>query len=343
MPKEPLLDPYEQLASQTLQALRNSRSQLMLSRRLGYKANVVHTWERGRRWPTAARVFEVVRRLGGDPSRRVEEIFPGSGPLMRAHPPDTAAGVAALLELVRGATPIGELATRAGFSRFAVSRWLKGTAEPRLPDFLRLLDAATGRFPELPGLWTDPRGVRLVAADFQALERARVSGQTHPWAAAVRLCLELEGYRALPRHDSAWIAARLGLSEREVEDSLAHLRSAREIHPVGAHFVPNHVHTVDTRPASGRSRAKAHWAKVAEARHTDDGAASSYNLFAVSEADLEKIRLLQRDYFRAVRAIVAQSSPAERVALAWWEILPLDQQPAASSAGPASSPPDPTA
>ena len=45
---------FEALAQQLVRAIRAHRSQTAFSRWLGYKSNVVYTWEAGRRWPTAS-------------------------------------------------------------------------------------------------------------------------------------------------------------------------------------------------------------------------------------------------------------------------------------------------
>jgi hypothetical protein len=49
----------------------------------------------------------------------------------------------------------------------------------------------------------------------------------------------------------------------------------------------------------------------------------SYNLFAVSNADLERIEALQRAYFRELRSIVAQSAPVENVAVVNLQLFSL--------------------
>lgn len=70
---------YEGLAADLLRTLRGKRSQTAFSRHLGYKCNVLYTWESGRRWPTADTFFRVLTKskldwpaqlcifLGGDP------------------------------------------------------------------------------------------------------------------------------------------------------------------------------------------------------------------------------------------------------------------------------------
>jgi hypothetical protein len=51
----------------------------------------------------------------------------------------------------------------------------------------------------------------------------------------------------------------------------------------------------------------------------------AYNLFTVSLADLERIRELQRAFFRELRAIVAASRPEERVVIANLQLFALDE------------------
>lgn len=50
------------LAAELVVALRGKRSQLALSRRLGYSTNVVYTWEAGRREPSASDFFRLALR-----------------------------------------------------------------------------------------------------------------------------------------------------------------------------------------------------------------------------------------------------------------------------------------
>jgi hypothetical protein len=49
----------------------------------------------------------------------------------------------------------------------------------------------------------------------------------------------------------------------------------------------------------------------------------SYNVFTVSEVDFERIREAHLAYFHALRAIVAESEPAEVVAVANVQLFPL--------------------
>ena len=77
-----------------------------------------------------------------------------------------------LLDDLRGSTPILELASRTGRSRFAIARWLKGQAEPRLPDFLRVLEAASQRLLDFLAQLVDPARLRAHDVTLDAVMRA---------------------------------------------------------------------------------------------------------------------------------------------------------------------------
>lgn len=57
--------------------------------------------------------------------------------------------MATFLPRLRGQTPIVRIAELAQRNRYTVARWLDGSSEPRLPDFLRLVDVTSGRLLEL--------------------------------------------------------------------------------------------------------------------------------------------------------------------------------------------------
>jgi hypothetical protein len=125
------------------------------------------------------------------------------------------------------------------------------------------------------------------------------------------------------------IAERLGIPVDEEERCLEMLERTGQIRRVGRRYVVDNVQAVDTRqnPEAGR-RLKGFWSRVALERlerlqHEDEGL-YSYNLFTVTEADYQRLRELHLAYFRELRSIVAQSSPAERVVLANVQLLSLD-------------------
>ena len=323
---------HEALAQDLVRAIRGKRSQVALSRRLGYTSNVVYTWESGRRWPTAATFLQAAARTGIDVDAPLRRFVGGAWP--DGVTVTSPAGVTALLVAMRGSRPLVEIAERAGRSRFAMSRWLKGTAEPRLPEFLLLVDAMTLRALDLVAELVDPATLPSARLAWRRLERARALAWSAPWAQAVLLALELADYRALPAHDDAWLAARLGLSEEAVRQALELLLDSGQATWRGGHAVPVAVQAVDVRRPRSGTLLKEHWAQVALER-LSSGAPTvwSYNVFAVSEADLERIEAMQRAHYRAVRSLVAASEPAERVVLLQLQLVPLDHPVDTSTPG----------
>jgi hypothetical protein len=89
------------------------------------------------------------------------------------------------------------------------------------------------------------------------------------------------------------------------------------------------VLAVDTRrDAAAEHRVKRWWGSVALDRLAEpESGLFSYNVFAVSSADLERLRDLQRAYFRQMRSIIAASEPSERVVLASLQMVALDESP----------------
>ena len=307
---------FETLGKELIVALRGQRSQTAFSKRLGYRSNVASAWEAGRAWPTAARFFQILERSG----RKLEALSPffrlppTSGAVQRLKTPE---GVAAFLDDLRGATATIDLARSAERSRFAVARWLKGEAEPRLPDFLRLVEAASLRLLDFLACFVEPRRLPSVASTWRDLEAARRAAHEMPWSHAVLRAVELEPYRKLTRHRPGFIAEQLQISREEEARCVELLLETGQLRRQGRRLVPGATLTVDTRGDAARSRqTKAWWTKVGlERLEAAAEGTFSYNLFSVSRSDLDRIRELYRGYFREVRRIIAASEPSECVAL----------------------------
>lgn len=307
---------YEIAASELVRALRGRRSQTAFSKRLGYRSNVVSAWEAGRAFPTASDFFSVLEGSGRklSPALAAFHRLPAD---VLAHDLTTAPGVAAFLDDLRGRTAVVELARSAQRSRFAVARWLKGEAEPRLPDFLRLVQSASLRLLDFLACFVDPATLPSLAAAWRNLESARRAAFEMPWSHAVLRTVELAEYQKLRRHRPGFIAERLQISREEEERCLALLLETGQLRREGQRLRLGASLTVDTRGDRQRSqRVKAFWTNVALDRLQSGAEGTfSYNLFSVSRADFAKIQELFRAYFRELRRIVADSEPAECIVL----------------------------
>jgi DNA-binding phage protein len=308
---------FERLSAELLRSLRGKRSQQALCRRVGAKSNVVHQWERGHSFPTAARALEVASRVGVDVPAAFREFYRTAPRWLDEHDPMSPAGVAAFLHDLRGSTSVVELARYSGKSRFAVARFLSGDAEPRLPDFLRLIEAASLRLLDFLEQLTDVRRLPSVKQRYEELAAARRLAYEEPWSQAVLRALELSSYAALPCHRDGWIAARIGISLEEEAQSLERLKTSGQIVWQGDRWQIKNVMALDTRrdPDAAR-RLRAWWLRRGAARIEAGDRGLMYNVLGVSSADLERLRELQKAYLTEVRAIVARSEPVEHVVLA---------------------------
>jgi len=318
------METFERTATEVLRALRGKRSQRALARRLGYRANPITDWEHGRRFPTAVETLRAAHLVRVDVTRAFAEFH-------AAPPPEKGAGgrfaLARWLAAVRGTTPVAHVALRAGSSRFAMARWLSGAADPRLPDFFRCVDALTGRLPDLVALLVPIESVPSLLPRYRAMRAARRLAFDAPWTEAVLRVLEIEDYRALTRHDDAFVATRLGIPEETVRDALERLERAAVIRSEHGRWCQERPLTVDTRGAQAdKNVLPGHWSAVAARRIFERRPHDlfSYNVLSCSRADYDQIRELLRRTFREIRSIVAASEPSERVALLNLQLLQFD-------------------
>jgi transcriptional regulator with XRE-family HTH domain len=321
---------YDALARELLRELRGKRSQTAFSRHLGYKSNVLYTWESGRRSPTAETFFRVATKSRVDWPTQLR-LFLGSAPQwLPKKPVAQGTWLVPFLEELRGSVPLMEVARRMNIHRATVSRWLNGKAEPKLPEFLHLVDVMSERLVDFVALFVEPSRLPACTEAWSELLAQREVAYHLPWSHAVMRVLELSEYRGLPVHEVGYVSRKLSIPLGVETLCLERLAAAGLIVKRQRRWEVVRVLTVDTRaqPEAGRAL-KSHWAHVGLERlmalEPNKVDLFSYNLFAVSESDWLRIRERHIAYFQELRAIVAQSSPAERVVLVNLQLLRLDE------------------
>jgi len=316
---------YEDLSSELLRAVRGRRSQIALSRRLGYRSNIVHRWEAQQCWPTAAGFLALCARLKVDVARSFTRFYGRSPAWLETHAATSPAAVAAFLRDVRGRTPIKDLARATGCNRYSLSRWLKGSSEPRLPEFLCLLDVASRRLLDYLATLTEPARLPLLRDAWTQLTQAREAAYGAPWSHAVLRALELESYAQEGHRDADFLPRKLGLDRAAVAASVAVLRRSGQIRKQRGRYRPHRVFDVGTDTDRARAGGvKAFWTREALARlERSAPGLYGYLVFAVSSADLQRLRELQLEYVSAMRSIIADSKGSDCVALYCAQLLDL--------------------
>ena len=317
------------LSSQLVGRMRAGRSQVALSRRLRRRSNVIYTWEAGRRFPTAAAFFQYAQLVRVDVAGGIASFLGSMPEELASRDWQDPATSALLLQHMREGATLAELARKLGTNRVSVGRWLKGEAEPRLPDFLRLIEATSLRLLDFIAIFVSPAELPEARDAWTVLEAQRRLAYSLPWSHAVMRVLELRAYREQRKPRDMFIAERLGIATAEAERCLQALFDSKLIARRGGRWVVTQVLAVDTRrnPDAGRTL-KMHWAQVGLERlpqlEPDGQDLFSYNLFTVSEADWERLRELHIAYYQELRRIVGSSQPAERVALVNLQLMRLD-------------------
>lgn len=310
-------DFFGRAAAQLLRALRDRRSQIAVARRLGYSGNPVTDWEHGRRFPTAPEMLRMAQQLGVslDGAFRLFEPTPAPG--------GKDWNVAEWLDSLRGSTTTVELARRAGVSRFSVGRWLSGESVPRVHDFLRMLDAISGRAAEWVAAVVPIERVPELEPMFRRTTAARRLSMGLPWSEAVLRVMETRAYISRKHHSALYISRTLGIESTQVTEVILALAEAKVIEPHGHTYRVVGTLVVDTRvEPEVYDRSRRHWARVALERvQTGQETWFAYNVISVSKKDCDRIEQRLRAAFREVRGIVKASDPSEQAALLTIQLL----------------------
>jgi hypothetical protein len=193
-----------------------------------------------------------------------------------------------------------------------------GKSRLRLPDFFLVVQAITGRLTDLIAALVDIEKVPQARAKHARVRASRELAFTEPWTSAVLALLETEGYRRLRCHSDEFVARELGLSKEVAGRSVRALCGAGLIVQRKGRYRVSQALTIDMQAQPERAKSlRHHWASVATRQLEVPGPRDlfAYNVFSLSQEDYERVRELQKQYFREVRSIVAGSEPAECVAL----------------------------
>jgi Mn-dependent DtxR family transcriptional regulator len=310
---------YSRAARELVRAVRGKRSQVALSRRLGYLGNPLTDWEAGRSQPDAMELLQAAR-LARLPVSAAFERLQG-GVLPRAK--DGSIDLPTWLDSFRGTSSMAALAQRMGRSRHCVRRWLSGESRIKLADFLELLDTVTGRAQDWVAELVPIERVPALLERHTRASRAHTLSLELPWTEAILRVLETDTYRRDPRASEELIAAWLGIPLASVAVALSRLEEAGVLAREQGRYVALRELSIDTRAApEARRQLRRHWLSAlldrAHSAHPSDWAA--YNVMSL-RADLEQVRERLSATYRELRGVVSASTPTEEVALVLMQLV----------------------
>lgn len=324
------------LAMELLRALRGERSQGQVSRRLGYRGNVVYPWESGKRSPKLGDVLSLIEFYGEEPERALSILTRSDAAATPCGAESRAAraarwnnaSIAELLRTMVGSEPMSHLAARIDVDRNTLSRWLDGDSQPRLVDFLELVDHCVHRLLDFLSALVELDELPSIREEYDFAQAQRSLAFDYPLSHAVLRALEVDAYRHCPSPGNALLARLVGTDPEAIGPLLQALKSARLVKKDGAHYRPTRIATVDISSDRARSQALKRYflGEINERIRSEPWPAralASYNLCSVSAVTLEKIRALHTQYFDELRALIeADTSPSE-VLLVGMQLLPM--------------------
>jgi hypothetical protein len=311
------------MASELLRALRGSkRSRPGFSRHLGYQSNIAQRWETGLAWPTAATFLSICERLRIDVQAALARFLRREPEWLEQSVPELGA---ALLRELRGRTPLVNIVEQTPYHRSSISRWLEGTARPKLPEFLCLIDALSGRCLDFIAAFVDPRVMPSVARRWDELELSRELAYAHPMSHAVLRALELEEYKQGGYRDPSFLTRTLSIPSEDAERALALLVQSGQLRKTRYGFRMGRASVVDTGSDVQRARAlKLTWAEFAVQRlRAGAPGQCGYSLFSISRADLRRLHEIQLTFVREMQAVISASTKSECVGLYCSQLLDL--------------------
>jgi transcriptional regulator with XRE-family HTH domain len=313
---------WKALGAQLVRARRGARTQKQLSQELGYQSNVVFAWENERDEPSARVFFRLAEHTGmvGD----LSAFLRGDDCLDLS----SRENLCRFLRGLMGNRKVGDLATQMQRDRHAVGRWIRGQTEISLGDLLNFVEVTTLGVYDFLAAYVNPSDLPEAKEGYELLSAARESARQKPWSHAIVHMVELPSYQALPKHEPGWFASRLGITTQDEMDCLQLLVKMGQLYENAGLYRSTRTIAVDTRrdPEATRQLAS-FWMKEGAERVLKPGNGRfAFNTFAINARDLVRVKELQSEYFRQLRALVADSQPAEAVAVATFQLFPLFEE-----------------
>lgn len=225
---------YPEIVSELLAALIGSRSTIEVSRAMGYKYNQVKRWESGEkhlRWdefcnlcvalniPISQALTYTFQYDHPDPHKILGHLYSNKYPLLS----------------------IDELSNRLHRHPSAIRRYIDGEIFPDLEFILAFMDLDANRLGSFILLLLPPgEGAPLRARFAEEYNRVKAEAMA-PLASAMQGWLVSQEYRALEKHDSSFIAQRVGTSSQEVDEIFRKMTQVGTVIQLeNGKFVPNY-------------------------------------------------------------------------------------------------------
>lgn len=299
---------YRELEKELLTAMRGKRTQGALSRRLGYSYNQVYRWEAGVKRLKWKDLCAVAKATKADLPLALEKSVAFLGDHRRADE---------ILKHLIGNRSAVEVATRLGFTRYALMDWRSGKADPPLEAMLRFLEEEDALLTWLEVL----AGEAGLPSRRREIELKRELAQflaDHPASAALLVATELGVYENLSAHRVGMLAKAAGFGIEEEEFYLRELTRLGALEKKNGKFRKSTYMTSTRGDFEAEKRMKAYWIErsVRALRSRERYATSGnfgYLLFASNSEKDAKIREALVEFNSQMARIFAEPGTTDTV------------------------------
>ena len=295
---------YTNVAQEIVKAVRGKRSQAFVNKRLGLSFNQVAKWETGRKRILWTDFIAICQICHCDLTKPLSEVLKFNGDI---------SDFGSLVHRLVGNARMSEVSMHCGSSRFTIGRWYGGKICPDLCAILSLIDSFQSLLSEFVAALVPIEKVPCLLQEYRRREKQKRLIYTYPEIGGVLRALELKKYIAMPKHETGFIAAQLGLSKKREKFLL------RKMEDVGLIEYEEKKYRVKTKRLDlkgdfeGVQRVKSFWSKkglkVLEtfpANVPQDDKAFAFRLFSISATAKKQLFTKLHEFYDSVKLIITK-------------------------------------
>ena len=289
-----------QVRTELLCAIRGKRSQLSVSRKMGYSFNQVGRWESGQTrllWSDFDRFCQACRQ---DLNAALKTRFPSV---------NGSSQIVVLLRTLVGSATVAEVSRVTTISRDILSHIFRGKTSPTLDQVLTLLWTFHPSYIDFLG---DIVELKRIPSLHEAYQRRCDLYKLYfrcPWVGAVERCFELDEYRNLAQHQPGFAARRAGLDLRLETEAIQLLLEIGAIRWRDKKYDVVDTFSEVSGPEAQLNGIIRYWLQRAEKNLKDTRKGrhySAYRVFTTSTETYDEIRQEYAAFHRRVSQLIAQ-------------------------------------
>ena len=305
MPKND--NPWSDACLELLKLWRGKSSQEQLSKKMGFKSNLISAWELGKRKISADNAFLLLESKGKRIDTIVKKFLGYTPPWLKFQKLSTQEGVAFFLASQLGQQKPQSLAGKINKSRFTLGRYYTGEIGLNFEDFLWLLNLTSHRTLDFLSLCCDLNSTQTLSQQWQR-HSAQRSLSHNPNIYFLMMLFEM-----YPNQTPTKILKTLPFEQRkELNKALDQLKGVFKFKTAN-HLLNND--NLDLRPDPKGAFAFRKWCleqsqkKLKEIKlQPSEGNIFSCNLFNISKEAKLNIEKHHRSYFKKVSEIISNDN-----------------------------------